>query len=106
MIEQTSCALTIDINPSARGRDMLANEQAFSLVAKHIKWRRLSGNCLIDVAGLEHFSTHDKLHLETILKRQTQEDFVSTTVLGWSKLGFLEFQRPRRYSPLEFLVKK
>lgn len=95
IFETTACAVTIDVNAPIMNQKE-ANLLIAPLLIKHLKWRDLCGNIMIDFidAGV---SPQQRQALVELLQEGLEKDW---KILGWSRLGFLEVHRPKKRLPL------
>lgn len=101
----TPAATTIDVDTggagggSARAEREAANRSALAEIARQVALRSLSGNIVIDLAGLPGGKG-----ARTALLAAAESGFAAwvpdARVLGFSRLGLLEVVRPRVFPPL------
>ncbi|MBI1953992.1 MAG: ribonuclease E/G [Proteobacteria bacterium] len=104
VIESTSCLHSLDINQG--GAKHTINQEALPLIAQHLKWRRLSGNIVIDFMDGQDMTKQAQQKIIDQLKHYLKKDIISTQFLGWSPLGWLEIRREKRFSPFAFLFER
>ena len=97
LIEETASATTIDVNAGERSSEEI-NFEAIAPIIQQIRLRQLSGNILIDFVRLSVGSRKKLLiDFESHLKKENPQGI---KIMGWSHLGFLELQAPRRHDSL------
>lgn len=102
-IEQTTCAVTIDVNAGDQYPEEV-NKQAVPLILQHLQWRGLTGNILIDFIDS---SLKSQKQLLALFESQLQNfPFFKVTVLGWSPLGFLQMRIPHSRLSIEQSLRK
>lgn len=101
VIESTSCLHSLDINQE--GAKHTINQEALPLISQHLKWRRLSGNIVIDFMDGQDMTKQAQQKIIDQLKHYLKKDIISTQFLGWSPIGWLEIRREKRFSPFAFL---
>lgn len=98
IFETTACAVTIDVNaPIANQKE--ANIPITPLLIKHLKWRHISGNVLVDYID-SGVSSSQRQQLTQMLQEGLKNEAPEWKILGWSRLGFLELHRSKRRLPL------
>ncbi len=90
-IEETACVTTIDVNSTKAGAE--SNRLAAVLILTQIRFRKLSGNIIIDFIRTPRKQRMELL--QTFEQLLNQENTQNLKVMGWSHLGFLELQGPR-----------
>lgn len=98
-IEETSVAITIDVNGGV-GQPMDAkgiNLAAVEAIARQIKHRSLSGRLIIDFINS---ADGHRQTIEAAFKKAFEGSANHTQILGWSKLGWLELTSEKRRTPL------
>ncbi len=98
-IEETSVAITIDINGGV-GQPLDAkgiNLGAVDAIARQIKQRTLSGRLIIDF--INSADGHRQM-IEAAFKQAFEGSPNHTQILGWSRLGWLELTSEKRRTPL------
>ena len=97
LIEETACVTTIDVNAGERSSEEI-NFEAIAPIIQQIRLRQLSGNILIDFVRFSVGSRKKLLiDFESHLKKENPQ---GVKIMGWSHLGFLELQAPRRRDSL------
>ncbi len=102
-IEETACAVTIDINAGNQSGEKV-NQAAIPVILDHIAWRGLSGNIIIDF--IESGSKHKEKLLHLFQKYLQQKQLKRIKILGWSPLGFLQLQSRRQRASLTSEIMK
>lgn len=98
-------AIDVDAGSHAGGRDatelLRLNEAALAEAARQIALRNLAGAILLDVAGL---SVKARAGLEAKLARVLADDPLQPRLLGLTRGGLFEIQRPRFHPPLHEIL--
>lgn len=102
IIESTSCVTSIDVNGPI-GKATEVNKQALTIIAEQLKWRRLSGNIIIDFMA---DGVKEKQILLQKLSSLLASDRPRWKILRWSDLGWLELQRSKRRISLPSLIQR
>ena len=110
VIEPTEALTVIDVNT---GKAMLKgkreeiflkiNLEAAKTIAFEIRKRNISGIIIVDFINMKD-EAHNKQILEE-MRRCTELDDITTTVVGLSNLGLMEITRKRTKKPLYELIK-
>jgi Ribonuclease G/E len=106
-IQPTAALVAIDVDAGshAGGRDaselLRLNEAALAVATREIRLRNLGGAILLDVAGL---SVKARAGLEPKLARALAEDPLHPRLLGLTRGGLFEIQRPRLHPPLHEIL--
>lgn len=104
VIETTACATTIDVNQGSA--DLLtANLEAISCIVKQIRLRQISGNIIVDFAGIQQKTDYQQ-KLLLGFKNHIKKNVLDVHILGWSMAGFLELRRQKLYNPLALELTK
>jgi len=94
-------AIDVDAGPHAGGRDAEAqlrfNHLAVAEAARQIRLRDLAGAILLDLAGMP---VKRREQLSAPLAAALAEDPLQPRLLGLTRLGLFEIQRPRIHPPL------
>ncbi|WP_226583364.1 ribonuclease E/G [Halobacillus litoralis] len=112
VIEQTEAMTVIDVNSHRFQGGQFSQSQAFKVnqsaaveIQRQIRLRNLSGIIIIDFINIK--DPEKEKQLVSDWRRLLRKDPVQTTVLGMTRLGFLEMTRKREgVSPLYNLTQK
>ncbi len=94
-------AIDVDAGAAAGGRDAAAGQRlnlaAVAEAARQVRLRNLAGAILLDIAGM---APKARAALEAPLAAALAEDPLRPRLLGLTRLGLFEIQRPRIHPPL------
>ena len=104
VIETTACATTIDVNQGSSDL-VTANQEAISCIVKQLRLRQISGNIIVDFAGIQQKTDYQR-KLLLGFKNHIEHNVLDVHILGWSMAGFLEPRRQKLYNPLALELTK
>lgn len=111
VIEPTESMTVIDVNTgkaAIKGNRekvfLQINLEAVARIACEIRRRNISGIIIIDFINMKDEENNKKMVEE--MRRYTELDAITTTVVGLSNLGLMEITRKRTKKPLYEIIKK
>lgn len=104
VIEPTTALVAVDINGGDRGDLVQLNEDATGMLARQIRLRNLSGSIVVDFPRMARRSDCDRI--SDALSKALVDDPAAPNLLGWTRLGLMEIERPRRGPALHELVEQ
>jgi Rne/Rng family ribonuclease len=89
VIEETACAITIDVNIPHLDKSRLPT--LVEAVADQIRWRQLSGNIIIDFP-INNGDSEGRSKILSQLQDHLRDYKPTISQINWSKLGWLEIR--------------